>query len=40
MEDELKACGFEICLDKIWVNYIPKKEDLKAITEQVERLFD
>ena len=40
MEDELKACGFEICLDKIRVNYIPKKEDLKAITEQVERLFD
>ena len=40
VEDELKACGFEICLDKIRVNYIPKKEDLKAITEQVERLFD
>ncbi len=40
VEEELKACGFEICLDKNRVNYIPKKEDLKAITEQVESLFD
>ena len=39
VEEELKACGFEICLEKIRVNYIPKKEDLEAITAQVESLF-
>lgn len=39
VEEELKGCGFNICLDKIRVNYIPKKEDLEAITAQVESLF-
>ena len=39
VEEELKGCGFNICLDKIRVNYIPKKEDLEAITAQVEGLF-
>lgn len=38
VEDELKACGFDICLDKIRIQYVPKEEQLLEITEKVKNL--
>lgn len=35
VEEQLKACGFDICLDAIKIPYIPTKEQLEEITEQV-----
>ena len=40
VEDELKACGFEICLDAIKIPYIPTKEQLNEVRDQVLRLDD
>ena len=36
VEDELKAAGCEICLDKIRVVNVPSKEFLAEITEKVK----
>ncbi|WP_434310086.1 FprA family A-type flavoprotein [Hominifimenecus sp. rT4P-3] len=38
VEEELKACGFEICLEKIRIPYVPKEEQLLEITEKVKNL--
>ena len=38
VEEELKACGFDICLDKIRLQYVPKEEQLLEITEKVKNL--
>lgn len=38
VEDELKASGFDICLDKIRIQYVPKEEQLLEITEKVKNL--
>lgn len=35
VEEQLKACGFDICLEAIKVPYIPSKEQLKEIEEQI-----
>ncbi len=35
VEEALKECGFQICMDKIKVNYIPTKEDLDKIYQDV-----
>lgn len=35
VEDCLKACGFDICLEKIRIANIPKQEQLDAITEKI-----
>lgn len=35
IEEELVKCGFDICLDKIRVLYIPSKEQLHEIREQI-----
>ncbi len=38
VEDELKACGFEICLPMVRVPYIPSDEQLKNMEEAVLKL--
>lgn len=38
VEEELVNCGFEICLDKISIQYIPSKEQLEKITENVKSI--
>lgn len=38
VEEELKACGFDICLDKIRVQYIPSKEQLEDIRQKILQL--
>ena len=38
VEDELKAAGCEICLDKIRVANVPTKEALKEITEKIKAM--
>ena len=38
VEEELVNCGFEICLDKISIQYIPSKEQLEKITEDVKSI--
>ena len=38
IEEELKACGCEIILDKIRVANVPGQEDLAAITEKIKSL--
>ncbi len=35
IEEQLKACGFHICLDKMSISYIPKKEQLEEITKSI-----
>lgn len=35
VEEELKKCGFDICLDPIKIKYIPSKEQLQKITEDI-----
>lgn len=35
VEETLKECGFQICMDKIKVNYIPSKEELDKIYQSV-----
>ncbi|OOM11924.1 FprA family A-type flavoprotein [Clostridium saccharobutylicum] len=35
VEEELEKCGFDICLDKIRVQYIPSKQQLDEIRELV-----
>ena len=37
-EEELKACGCEIVLDKIRVANVPSDEDLQEITANVKML--
>ena len=38
VEEELKACGCEIILDKIRLANVPKTEDLQAITAKIKAL--
>jgi flavorubredoxin len=38
VEDELKACGCDICLEKIRIPNIPTQEQLKEITEKIKAL--
>lgn len=38
VEEELKKCGFEICLDRIAIQYIPKQEQLDKITQDIINL--
>lgn len=40
VEEELKKCGFEICLEGIKVKYIPNKEVLKEIMKKVEGIYN
>lgn len=40
VEQDLIACGYDICLDKIRIQYIPSKEQLDKITEDVANLVD
>ena len=35
IEEELKAGGFEICLEKIRIAHVPTKEQLEEITEKI-----
>ena len=35
IEDELKAGGCEIAMDKVRILYVPSKEQLKALHDQV-----
>ncbi len=35
IEEQLKACGFHNCLDKMSISYIPKKEQLEEITKSI-----
>ncbi len=35
VEDELKAAGFDICLEKIRIAHVPTKEQLDEITEKI-----
>lgn len=39
VEEELKLCGFEICMDKIRVPYIPTKEQLHQIFQDVQNII-
>lgn len=38
VEEELKKCGFDICLDKISIQYIPTQEQLDKITQDIINL--
>ncbi|NLK94105.1 MAG: FprA family A-type flavoprotein [Clostridiales bacterium] len=38
VEEELVKCGCEICLDRIAINYIPKKEQLEKIRQDILNL--
>lgn len=38
VEEELKKCGFEICLDNIRIPYIPTEAQLQEITDKVTAL--
>ncbi|AGX41603.1 FprA family A-type flavoprotein [Clostridium saccharobutylicum] len=38
VEEELEKCGFDICLDKIRVQYIPSKQQLDEIRELVRNI--
>ena len=38
VEEELKKCGFDICLDKVSIQYIPTQEQLDKITQDVINL--
>lgn len=38
VEEELKKCGFEICLENIRIPYIPSEDQLKEISEKVTSL--
>lgn len=40
VEEELKKCGFDICLDAMKIKYIPKEEQLLKISEEVKSLFE
>ncbi|MFV0528158.1 MAG: FprA family A-type flavoprotein [Lachnospiraceae bacterium] len=39
IEEELKACGFDICMDKVRLTYIPQKEQLEKLREDVLAAF-
>jgi len=39
VEDELKACGFDICMDPVKLQYIPTEEQLEKLTEDVKALI-
>ena len=38
VEEELVKCGCEICLDRIAINYVPKKEQLEKIRQDILNL--
>lgn len=38
VEEELTKCGCEICLDKIAINYIPTKDDIQKIRQDILNL--
>ena len=38
VEEELVKCGFNICMDKIRIQYVPTKEQLLEIESKVEAL--
>ena len=38
VEEELKACGFEICMDAYRVQYIPHNDQLKELSELVKQI--
>lgn len=40
VEDELKNCGFDICMDAIRVTYIPQQEQLEEITKNVQAILE
>ena len=39
VEEELKSCGFEICMDAFRAQYIPNKEQLSRLEEQVKAIL-
>ena len=39
VEEELKACGFEICMDMERQAYVPSDEQLRALEERVEQMI-
>lgn len=38
VEDDLRACGFDICMDAAKQVYVPSKEQLKELGERVEQM--
>lgn len=40
VEEELKACGFDICLDMVRQQYIPSQDDLEKIGGLVEQMVE
>lgn len=38
VEEELKACGFEICMEMVRQQYIPGREDLQKLSDRVETM--
>lgn len=38
-EKELEGCGFHICMDKIRINYIPSREQLHKIYQDVQNMI-
>jgi flavorubredoxin len=38
IEDELRAAGCEICLDKLRISNVPSSEQLQEITEKIQQL--
>ena len=40
VEQELEACGFHICMDKIRINYIPSGEQLQEIYDNVTSMLN
>lgn len=38
IDEELKKCGFELCLDTLKIQYIPSEEQLKEIGEKIKSL--
>lgn len=39
VEEELKACGFDICMDMARQQYVPGIDELRELTERVEAIF-
>ena len=38
IEEELKKCGFDICLETLKIQYIPSEEQLKELSEKIKSL--
>ena len=39
VEEELVKCGFNICMDKIRIQYVPSREQLEEVEAKVEALI-